>query len=212
MDPATLMQVFEPFFTTKPTGSGTGLGLATVYGIVKQSGGYVWVESSPAIGTTVTICLPQVQQDALTSDQPATPGQPAQCRTGTVLVVEDEEGVRELTHRVLEEQGHRVIAARDGDEALLKLKEFGPELDLVLSDVIVPSIGTAEFDQHVRELRPDLPILYMSGYSKQEVTERGLIDPDCPFLQKPFTATELTDLVCQQLEASARSGGEEVTT
>jgi two-component system, cell cycle sensor histidine kinase and response regulator CckA len=203
MDPATLRQVFEPFFTTKPVGSGTGLGLATVYGIVKQSGGYVWVESSPGVGTTVTVCLPQILQAASMPREPARGSQPATCRAGTVLVIEDEEGVRELAHRVLEEQGHRIIEARDGDEALSQLQEYGAVLDLVLSDVIVPNTGTAEFEQRVHELRPELPILYMSGYSREEVIGRGLIDSDRPFLQKPFTAGELTHLVCQELEAGA---------
>jgi CheY-like chemotaxis protein len=212
MDPATLTQVFEPFFTTKPVGAGTGLGLATVYGIVKQSGGYVWVESSPGAGTSVTVCLPQVQRGApLTHDAHAV-DRPAGCRRGTVLVVEDEEGVRELALRVLELQGHRVVEARDGYEAMSMLEEFGAELDLVLCDVIVPGIGTSEFERQVRGLRPDLPILYMSGYSRDEMMDRGLIDPARPFLQKPFTATELTDLVCQELEASAEARGDRVTT
>jgi two-component system, cell cycle sensor histidine kinase and response regulator CckA len=118
-------------------------------------------------------------------------------------VIEDEEGVRELAHRVLEEQGHRIIEARDGDEALSQLQEYGAVLDLVLSDVIVPNTGTAEFEQRVHELRPELPILYMSGYSREEVIGRGLIDSDRPFLQKPFTAGELIHLVCQELEAGA---------
>jgi two-component system cell cycle sensor histidine kinase/response regulator CckA len=212
MDNATLMQVFEPFFTTKPVGSGTGLGLATVYGIVKQSGGYVWVESSPGVGTTVTVCLLQAHSGALLDEASTPAGQLTECRIGTLLVVEDEEGVRELAHRVLAEQGHRIIEARDGDEALSKLVEHGSDLDLVLSDVIVPNIGTAEFEQRVRELRPELPILYMSGYSRDEVTERGLIHPDRPFLQKPFTATELTELVCRELDGAGEARGGEVTT
>jgi PAS domain S-box-containing protein len=212
MDAATLTQVFEPFFTTKAVGAGTGLGLATVYGIVKQSGGYVWVESSPGVGTTVTVCLPQVREAAQlpAGTMPGRP--PAECRTGTVLVVEDESGVRELTHRVLEQQGHRIIEATDGNEALSRLAEFGPELDLVLCDVIVPNIGTGEFEQRVRELRPELPLLYMSGYSRQDVVERGLIHPDRPFLQKPFTAAELTELVSRELEASPGTRGGQVTT
>jgi PAS domain S-box-containing protein len=208
MDPATLTQAFEPFFTTKPVGSGTGLGLATVYGIVKQSGGYVWVESATSLGTTVTVCLPQVHRGVLTSGGLRSGERPAECRTGTVLLVEDEEGVRELAHRVLAQQGHRIIQASDGEEALSRLEEFGPELDLVLSDVIVPSIGTAAFEQRVREVRSDIPILYMSGYSREDVIQRGLIHPDRPFLQKPFTAVELTDLVCRELEPADTRGGE----
>jgi two-component system, cell cycle sensor histidine kinase and response regulator CckA len=205
MDEATVTQVFEPFFTTKPIGSGTGLGLATVYGIVKQSGGYVWVESTPDMGTTVTIALPQVEQPAgavAGSSEPK--GGSAECRTGTVLVVEDEEGVRELACRVLEQQGHRVLNASDGAEALKVLDTLGDELDLVVSDVIVPDIATNEFERQVRRRRPTLPILYMSGYSREEVVERGLISPEGFFLQKPFTGTELGDLVYRALEDSGR--------
>jgi PAS domain S-box-containing protein len=212
MDAATLQQVFEPFFTTKPTGSGTGLGLATVYGIVKQSGGYVWVESSPGMGATVTVCLPQVPARAPLPEMAISAGRASECRSGTVLLVEDEEGVRELAHRVLEQAGHRVLDASDGEEALSRLDEFGPELDLVLSDVIVPGIGTSELDQKVRELRPDLPILYMSGYSREEMLDRRLIGPDRPFLQKPFTADELGALVCRELEAGINPDGGGVTT
>jgi two-component system, cell cycle sensor histidine kinase and response regulator CckA len=203
MDPNTLMQVFEPFFTTKPLGSGTGLGLATVYGIVKQSGGYVWVESTPGRGTTMTFCLPEVERrvPAVERDEPAL--QPIQCRAGTVLIVEDEEGVRQLAHQVLEQQGHHVIEARDGETATQVLREFASDLDLVLSDVIVPGIGTAELERAVRDRRPDLPILYMSGYSRDEMMERGLVAPERPFLQKPFTAAELSQLVCRELEPKA---------
>jgi CheY-like chemotaxis protein len=203
MDPATLMQVFEPFFTTKPVGSGTGLGLATVYGIVKQSGGYVWVESTPGIGTTVTVCLPEVHRAVPSAQRDEPVAQPAQCPAGTVLVVEDEDGVRQLAQRVLEQQGHRVLEARDGEAATRLLRELASDIDLVLTDVIVPGIGTSEFEREVRHQRPDLPILYMSGYSRDEMMQRGLIAADRPFLQKPFSAGELSRLVCQQLEARA---------
>ena len=209
MDSQTLQQVFEPFFTTKPAGSGTGLGLATVYGIVKQSGGYVWVESARGTGTTVTVCLPQVRAEAPVESTRSSGSFPAECRTGTVLVIEDEEGVRELALRVLEQQGHRVYEARDGDEAVARLEEFGPALDLVLSDVIVPNIGTIELAQKIRDVRADLPILYMSGYSHEDVVGRGLVDPDVVFLQKPFTAAELTQLVCQQIEGVPAARGRE---
>jgi PAS domain S-box-containing protein len=203
MDAETLLQVFEPFFTTKPAGAGTGLGLATVYGIVKQSGGYVWVESTPGTGTSVTVCLPEVEPRAASIDREKPVSSPSSCRAGTVLIVEDEDGVRQLAHRVLEEQGHRVIEAQDGAAASQVLRELAPDLDLVLSDVIVPGIGTSELDREVRDRRPDLPILYMSGYSRDEMLERGLIAPDRPFLQKPFTAEELSASVCRELQAEA---------
>jgi CheY-like chemotaxis protein len=208
MDSQTLQQVFEPFFTTKPMGSGTGLGLATVYGIVKQSGGYVWVESLPGTGTTVTVCLPQVPADVAVTEQVEPGDLASECRPGTVLVVEDEEGVRDLVHRVLQEQGHHVLDATDGGHAVSMLDEFGSELDLVVSDVMLPGIGAGELDRKLRQLRPDLPVLYMSGYSRDEMVERGLLDPERPFLQKPFTGEELSELVCRELgpAVSARGG------
>jgi PAS domain S-box-containing protein len=212
MDPPTLQQVFEPFFTTKPAGSGTGLGLATVYGIVKQSGGYVWVESTPGFGTTVTVCLPQVPADAVVPGDALPEDLPMEGRPGTVLVVEDEEGVRDLVHRVLEEQGHQVLDAPDGERAFSMLDEFGLELDLVLSDIVVPGIGAGELDRKIRQLRPDLPVVYMSGYSRDEMVDRGLIDPDRPFLQKPFTGEELSDLVYRELGPLIGARGGQVSS
>jgi two-component system, cell cycle sensor histidine kinase and response regulator CckA len=212
MDQATVTQVFEPFFTTKPVGSGTGLGLATVYGIVKQSGGYVWVDSTPGQGTTVTVCLPQLQNVAGDADRPKDEqvGLEA-CRSGTILLLEDEDGVRSLARRVLEQQGHHVLEARDGPEALDLLGRHAADLDLVLSDVIVPEIGTNDLENDLRRHRPDLPILYMSGYSRDEMVERGLVPSGGAFLQKPFTAEELGQLVCRQMEG-ARARGEKVNT
>ena len=212
MDPPTLQQVFEPFFTTKSAGSGTGLGLATVYGIVKQSGGYVWVESAPGTGTTVTVSLPQARAEAAAPEDALPEDLPLECRRGTVLVVEDEEGVRDLVHRVLQEQGHQVLDAPDGDSALSMLDEFGAELDLVLSDIVVPGLGAGELDQKIRQLRPDLPIVYMSGYPRDEMVERRLVDPDRPFLQKPFTGEELSELVCRELGPVVGARGGEVTS
>jgi two-component system, cell cycle sensor histidine kinase and response regulator CckA len=211
MDSATMNQLFEPFFTTKPVGSGTGLGLATVYGIVKQSGGYIWVESSVGMGTTFTICLPQVHEPTRSKAQTPLPSRqslPLRSRPGTVLVVEDEEGVRDLARRVLEQDGHRVLEARDGPDAMQVIAHFSEELDLVVSDVIVPDIASSELEHELHRRRPDLSILYMSGYSLEEVLGRGLIPSDALFLQKPFTGDELLRLVAQQLE----SGGRTVTT
>jgi len=209
MDPSTLTQVFEPFFTTKPVGSGTGLGLATVYGIVKQSGGYVWVDSTPDQGTTVTVCLPEVvRPQPVPAEAPAVAeDELARCRSGTVLVVEDEDGVRDLARRVLEQQGHRVLEARNGPEALNTLDQAGDDLDLIVSDVIVPDADTSYLDREARRRRPDLPILYMSGYSREEMLERGLIPQGRAFLQKPFTAEELGIQVCRQIEAAGAATG-----
>ncbi len=191
MDESTLAQVFEPFFTTKPVGSGTGLGLSTVYGIVKQSGGYVWVESDPGEGTSFTVCLPEApggeeERPEESREEPETRG-----RGRTVLILEDEDGVRELAARVLLERGYRVVQARNGNEALAALREGSPSPSLLLTDVIVPDMGTGELEWEVHALRPDLPILYMSGYPRNDILERGLLRADQPFLQKPFTSEDL---------------------
>ena len=191
MDPATLAQVFEPFFTTKPVGAGTGLGLSTVYGIVKQSGGYVWVESTPGQGTTFTVCLPEVSGAA--SERPAAAPRALrqQARGETVLILEDEEGVRELTVRVLRDRGYRVLQARNGSEALAALRDGAVKPSLLLTDVIVPDMGTEQLEGEVHGVLPGLPILYMSGYPQDDILSRGLLKRDRPFLQKPFTGEDL---------------------
>jgi len=191
MDQTTLSQVFEPFFTTKPAGSGTGLGLSTVYGIVKQSGGYVWVESNPGRGTSFTVCLPEVRGGTADSAAESREKPMAQRRGGTVLILEDEDGVRELAARVLSERGYRVVQARSGDEALAALRDRTERPNLLLTDVIVPDMGTEELAGQVHALRPDLPILYMSGYPKDDILGRGLLQEDQPFLQKPFSGEDL---------------------
>ena len=208
MDAATLSQVFEPFFTTKPTGSGTGLGLATVYGIVKQSGGFIWVESVLGQGTTFTVCLPQLPQPAEIpeiGDSEPTQHQPP--GDALVLVVEDESGVRELARRVLEGEGYQVLDVTTGAEAAAALDATESEIDLVLSDVIVADMGTVELERQIRQRRPGIPILYMSGYSREDVVGRGLVPKDRPFIQKPFTATELVEEVGRELAAAAARGG-----
>jgi two-component system cell cycle sensor histidine kinase/response regulator CckA len=117
-----------------------------------------------------------------------------------------------LVHRVLEEQGHQVLDAPDGERAFSMLDEFGLELDLVLSDIVVPGIGAGELDRKIRQLRPDLPVVYMSGYSRDEMVDRGLIDPDRPFLQKPFTGEELSDLVYRELGPLIGARGGQVSS
>ena len=208
MDSATLGQVFEPFFTTKTMGSGTGLGLATVYAIVKQSGGFVWVDSTPGTGTTFTVCLPQLAQPAAVPERQVTPE--SRAHTGgsaMILVIEDEDGVRELARRVLEQEGYAAREVRGGAEAVAMLDTAGSEIDLVLSDVIVPDMGTVELERRILEQRPGLPILYMSAYSRDEVVGRGLIPAERPFIQKPFTGAELVDVVGRELDSAAARGG-----
>jgi CheY-like chemotaxis protein len=205
MDRDTLGHVFEPFFTTKPAGAGTGLGLATVYGIVKQSGGFVWVESNPGAGTTVSVSLPLLDRPVLAEATVETDQPRAKPRLGgTVLIVEDEEGVRELARRVLEAEGYQVVEARGGGEAVFALEQFGPDISLVISDVILPDMAATELNRKLVRSRADLPIVYMSGYSRTEVLERGLVPPERPFIQKPFTAADLTNAVGREIERKSR--------
>jgi CheY-like chemotaxis protein len=202
MDSSTLAQVFQPFVTTKAVGVGTGLGLSTVYGIVKQSGGFVWVESDQGSGTAFTVCLPEVSGGVAESAQDA-PAEPiAQGYGGTVLILEDEDVVRELAARILLENGYRVVEARNGSEALAALRDRAARPKLLLTDVIVPDMGTAELERRVHALRPDLSILYMSGYPRGDILQRGLLLDDQPFLQKPFTREDLTGAVGRAIQRS----------
>jgi two-component system, cell cycle sensor histidine kinase and response regulator CckA len=190
MDAATRARVFEPFFTTKPVGQGTGLGLSTAYGIVKQSGGYIWLYSEPGQGTSVKVYLPKI------SDPVSRPSRPVAAPRGAgelLLVVEDEEAVRTLTRRTLEEAGYSVLEAENGRAGLELL--LSNDIDLVLCDVILPEMSGHELGRRIGSVRPGLPILYMSGYPGLEVVERGLIAHDAPFIEKPFTAADLASSV-----------------
>jgi two-component system cell cycle sensor histidine kinase/response regulator CckA len=200
MDPETQARIFEPFFTTKPVGQGTGLGLSTVYGIVKQSDGFVWVYSEPGVGTTFKIYLPRVGSGGGMPPRPGG-GSAAQGGTETILIVEDEELVRSLASRGLRERGYTVIEARHGAEALRQL-EFRSEVDLVVSDVVMPEMGGRELGQRLARTRPSLPVLYMSGYTGEDVTQRGLLEPGAPFQQKPFAPEELARKVREMLDAA----------
>ena len=195
MDAATRARVFEPFFTTKPVGQGTGLGLATAFGIVRQSGGTIRLFSSPGDGTTFNIYLPLVSEEsapvALRETARRGRGQ------GTVLVVEDEELVRSYTCRVLQGHGFDCIEAADGLEALELVTGLGSELIGVVTDVVMPTLGGGTLAQRLAELRPGLPVLFTSAYAGEEVVRRGLIPPEAPFLQKPFTPQALFDKVVE---------------
>jgi two-component system, cell cycle sensor histidine kinase and response regulator CckA len=196
MDAATLARAFEPFFTTKPVGQGTGLGLSMAYGIIKQSGGYIWLYSEPGLGTTVKVYLPRASDPA---DQPQQPPEAPRGRGETILVVEDEEAVRTLTRRQLEEVGYGVLEAVSGSEAL-ELLSADSQIDLVLCDVVLPEMGGTELGRRVSAMRRKIPILYMSGYPGPEVIERGLITKHAPFLEKPFTPETLGSAVRRLLD------------
>jgi two-component system cell cycle sensor histidine kinase/response regulator CckA len=204
MDAATAARVFEPFFTTKPVGEGTGLGLATAFGIVRQSGGTVRLFSNPGEGTTFHIYLPQVPDDApLPVSERALPREVH--GSGTVLVVEDEDMVRDFTCRVLAAHGYRCVEATDGSEALRLIRERGESIDAVVTDVVMPNIGGGTLARHLAEVRPGLPVLFTSAYTSQEVIRRGLISSDAPFLQKPF-ASEALLAKLREIRASPSAG------
>jgi two-component system cell cycle sensor histidine kinase/response regulator CckA len=197
MDAATQQRIFEPFFTTKPKGKGTGLGLSTVYGIVRQSGGHIEVRSSVSRGTTFEILLPQVAA-AVPARAELSLGMALPRGTETVLVVEDEEAVRLIVRRVLESQGYAIIEARDGNDALRVCGERGNDIDLVLSDVIMPGMGGRELARALASSRPTLPILFMSGYNDDGELATG--GEDRGVLAKPFTSETLARQVREALD------------
>jgi PAS domain S-box-containing protein len=208
MDAPTLARAFEPFFTTKPVGQGTGLGLSTVYGIVKQSGGYVWPYSEPGLGTTFKVYLPLAPGDDV--DEPVTGRGLSEPAHGSevVLVVEDEDVVRQLACRTLDSLGYTVLEARHGAEALQLLGRGPGTVRLVLSDVVMPEMGGRELGDRVSDSYPGVPVLFMSGYTGEDVVQRGLLAPGAPFLAKPFTPDALGRKVREMLDRMAVNGDE----
>jgi two-component system, cell cycle sensor histidine kinase and response regulator CckA len=188
-----LPSIFEPFFTTKENGRSLGLGLATVYGIVKQCEGHVEVESTPGRGTTVRVYLPLAR-----GESPAVSDRRLARRDGIILLVEDEEPVRRFARAALEEQGYRVLEAGHGWEALMRLAEYDGAVGLVIADVLMPEMGGSELARRLAVERPGLPILFLSGYTDDERTLRGL-GPPSAFVQKPFTPGALADRVREML-------------
>jgi signal transduction histidine kinase/ActR/RegA family two-component response regulator len=199
MGPEAREHAFEPFYTTKPLGQGTGLGLSTVYGIIKQSGGYVWIDSRLGEGTTITVDLPAVSE-ALPAPAERAPG-PSRGRE-TVLVVEDEPLVRRLARRALEEHGYTVLEAADGREAIAELASGEHPIGLVLSDLVMPRMSGRELGQEIARRYPGLPVLFMSGYTGEDVRSRGLLEGTAPFVQKPFTADALARRVRTMLDGN----------
>ncbi len=198
MDAATRERIFEPFFTTKGAGKGTGLGLATVYGIVKQSGGNVWVYSELGQGTTFKIYLPQAEELAETGDLPGP--KPTPHGTETVLVVEDEEQVRAILVRILENQGYHVLSASDGEEALAISQEPG-DIQLMITDVVMPQMSGRELAERVVAARPSLRVLFMSGYTDDAIVRHGLLDEELNFIQKPFDSATVARKVREVLDS-----------
>jgi signal transduction histidine kinase/CheY-like chemotaxis protein len=200
MDGETASHVFEPFFTTKAVGKGTGLGLSVVYGIVKQSDGYVWVDSAPGRGATFRIYLPLV--DAPVATVAAPPARTTAAAGRMVLVVEDEPLVRTLSGRVLEAEGYSVLTAESGTAALDLLERHAYPVSLVLTDVAMAGISGRELGRRLAEERPGVPVLYMSGHPADEAVRSGLLLEHQPFIQKPFTPDALAQAVRALLEGT----------
>jgi len=198
-------RVFEPFFTTKEQGKGTGLGLATVYGIVTQSGGEVHLHSQPNKGTTFRLFFPALATAA--ESVPAVAETSAAPRGDeTVLIVEDDASLRALAARVLEASGYKVLLARNGVEALALCAGYDGKIDLVASDVVMPEMSGRPLVEKLAETRAETKVLFMSGYTDDDVMRRGVLDGRTAFLQKPFTATQFATKVRDVLDQPRRAG------
>ena len=200
MDEDTRSRIFEPFFTTKERGKGTGLGLSMVYGIVKQTGGYIHVESAPGRGTTFTIHLPVATAAGISPAHRTVMRRPRGRPGETVLVAEDEDGVRAPVRRILVAHGYRVLEAPDGAAALRTAEHHGGKIDLLLTDVVMPGMNGAELARRLRRVRPATRVVFMSGYSAEAVATHGVLSPGAVFLQKPFSVEELLEGLRSALE------------
>jgi CheY-like chemotaxis protein len=193
MEPETLARVFEPFFTTKEQGRGSGLGLATCYGIVKQAGGSIWAYSEVGRGSTFKVYLPRVRA-ALSAPEPK---RTAVSPSGheTLLLVEDDELVRRIASRILTNHGYKLILAVDGEEAIRRFTELDGKIDALITDVVLPKVSAKELVAELRRRKPDLKVLYTSGYTENTVVHQGVVDADVNFLAKPYLPSDLTRAV-----------------
>ena len=207
MDKETQSHLFEPFFTTKEKGKGSGLGLSTVYGIIKQSGGNIWTYSEPGLGTTFKIYLPRVEETSpaykpeISRKEIRAPG-----GTETVLLVEDEEAVRSMVSKVLQNKGYRVLEASHGNEALEVCDKFEGPIHLMVTDVIMPQMSGRELAERLALVRPEMRVLYMSGYPDNTIVQHGVLEPGTAFLQKPFTINALELKVREILDSGLPVG------
>jgi two-component system, cell cycle sensor histidine kinase and response regulator CckA len=204
--PEHMPHIFEPFYTTKEVGVGTGLGLATVEGVVAQSGGRIQVDSSVNRGTTITVLLPLTSEPVI---QPRSAGYRPRANSrslGRVLVVEDEDSVRTVVMRTLQSEGYEVLGAREGGEALRELEEVGGAVNLVLTDIVMPGMGGRQLAAELSRKYRRIPIVWMSGHARESEQQRGELSRDEPFLQKPVTADMLLETVAQVIEKNATVG------
>jgi CheY-like chemotaxis protein len=199
MHQATLDHIFEPFFTTKEQGKGTGLGMSTVYGIVKQSGGYIWIDSTPGNGTSCKIYFPRIEAPVPASKIHEATGN-ALCGAETILLVEDEVWVGNLARLILERQGYKVYQARGAEEALSIGREHKGTIDMMLADVVMPMMSGRELAEFLLPIHPGMKVLFMSGYTDDTILQHGVLDLGIGFLQKPFTSDTLIQKVREVLD------------
>jgi len=199
MDEETCSRIFEPFFTTKGPGEGTGLGLSTVYGIIKQNRGYVWVYSEPDKGTTFKIYLPRVPEES--QEQKIAPdSRKTTSGSETILLVEDDENVREFSSRILKENGYFVLEADRGSSAIKISQQYEGTIHLLLTDVVMPEMSGRELSEHLSRLRPEMKIIYVSGYTDNAIVHHGVLDKNTHFIQKPFAPKVLLEKIREVLD------------
>ena len=194
MDAETRARLFEPFFTTKEKNKGTGLGLSTVYGIVKQSNGFIWVYSEPGAGTSFKVYFPRLDVKPAQDSQIRKSGDVSQ-GSETVLLAEDEDSVRHLAGRILRSRGYTVLEAHDGMEALAIAQSFSEKIHLVITDIVMPGMSGRSLVSQLEDLRPGIRSLYISGYTDSAIVHHGILDSNVAFLQKPFAIGSLTQKV-----------------
>ncbi|MCU0807701.1 MAG: response regulator, partial [Candidatus Contendobacter sp.] len=200
-DPQTLSNIFEPFFTTKGLGKGTGLGLATVYGIVKQNHGFIHAYSEPGKGTTFKIYLPVHRAGVARATPESTPLAPARGNE-TILLVEDEPAILAVGAKILERQGYTVLAAASPDQAVRLAREHAGDIHLLITDVVMPRMNGRDLARNLLERYPDLKCLFMSGYTANVIAHHGVLDAGVHFIQKPFSIRDLAAKVRMALEIS----------